>query len=1240
MNSYDLRDNKSIQNRLVIAFCVIVLLLVALAFVPAVSATQTNLTFTGHSNSVDAVEVINSSLVVSASADDTVKIWYRSNGTVKQTLSGHSASVEDVEELDNGNIITASEDETVKIWYPSNGTVKITFTKHQGTSRISDVEQLDNGLVVSAPQFSFGTYYIWYPSNGTVKNSYSSFVSDNQKAIDVLNDGRIASATTAGTVKIWYPSNGTVDYSHSIRTDDLTSVEQLNDGRLITTSRDQNAVDIFDIDDGIKDVSYTNHNDNTIDVNQFDDGTIITGSGDSTAKVWNTDTGLASASTKIAKPVPITDVKKPSQTVEIYGINNSDLKNGDTIDIDWGDGTVDTVTYNTTSTYTHTYSSGGDYTVKMVADETRSTNVTIHTDPTPSIDLVPSNSVLEGESVEFRANNTTSGTTASRPTTDPLTVTSRLVQYNAFYTENSKDSFYSGSYHNYQNRTAFTPAKSPTDKGVGYWTKENESYQTIPVNLSESWTITSYHNTNPSETSIIWASPSGHGVAVKNSDLIRITPSQNITVNSSVDYNADGHNITVTHDADGSFEYYIDGSYAGSDGSTSAINNDAYVIQGANSISGVTQSDYTVIDDWRIYDTDLTDNQVSNLHDSYTVDVPSGIDYEWTIDSSFLSNQEIYNETSGFNTGSYNVELTAQNADGLTNTASTTLSVSDVVKPRIDNLSPIGDQNTRNVDISADVSHPNIGSNYEINVTLTRLNKITGNVKQLKNVNISSNQTVTYSADHSNTDISNYNVDREEFEYEWKAVEPNQLKTATESGNYSIPVSTISINNVTGSGLQSGRSIDLKASINSSVSEDIDIKLIVYDDRDNTTSTVYTDTVQSNTRVSYTYSIPDEESSIPSDYRENNRFSYQWVADSGQTNISSKTKVFSLTGMMYVIDRNGDIISQQTTVGSDVESNGTHWVSNLTSVTSVESYTADVSSSGYADSSVFIDQFSRSYTAMLYPGGNSSVFNQTFGTPDGEFDFSRLDTDDSYLILSKTINGVKYDVSANSFDTNGQTSATVFDGTTYQLAIYDGENRRSIGSWTANKSDQSEVQVEPRSVDFVPSDNWVWDVNTTYDRNNTTGYIDVSFSSNGDNIRDLNVTVIRQNDSKIVFSERINGNVTTYGTNVSVPDGTYNVSVQAYDTDTDSDIKVSESVTFGVQKIFEGLPPILTTWLASLIVLVVGASLSMVSAPYGLLSVISLSSLFVAIGWLPISMTVVIQAGFISAMYFFSRSDI
>ena len=92
-------------------------------------------TLTGHSNWVNAVAVTpDGRRAVSASEDQTLKVWDLGSGRELRTLTGHSRSVNAVAVTPDGRrAVSASDDQTLKVWDLASGRELRTLTGHSDT---------------------------------------------------------------------------------------------------------------------------------------------------------------------------------------------------------------------------------------------------------------------------------------------------------------------------------------------------------------------------------------------------------------------------------------------------------------------------------------------------------------------------------------------------------------------------------------------------------------------------------------------------------------------------------------------------------------------------------------------------------------------------------------------------------------------------------------------------------------------------------------------------------------------------------------------------------------------------------------------------------------------------------------------------------------------------------------------------------------------------------------------------
>lgn len=83
--------------------------------------------FTGHTDVVRSLVMLNDTMFASSSNDGTIKIWELS-GQLISTFTGHESFIYDVTLLPNGNIVSCGEDRSVRIWSLETDSILQTIT--------------------------------------------------------------------------------------------------------------------------------------------------------------------------------------------------------------------------------------------------------------------------------------------------------------------------------------------------------------------------------------------------------------------------------------------------------------------------------------------------------------------------------------------------------------------------------------------------------------------------------------------------------------------------------------------------------------------------------------------------------------------------------------------------------------------------------------------------------------------------------------------------------------------------------------------------------------------------------------------------------------------------------------------------------------------------------------------------------------------------------------------------------
>src|SRR5215469_6914152 len=246
---------------------------------------------TGHTSSVDAVAVTpDGQCAVSASWDDTLKVWDLGSGRELRTLTGHTSDVTAVAVTPDGQCaVSASEDKTLKVWELGSGRELRTLTGH--TSSVYAVAVTPDGQrAVSAS--SDHTLKVWELGGGRELRTLTGHT-NSVFAVAVTPDGqRAVSASIDQTLKVWELGSGRELRTLTGHTDCVYAVAVTPDGqRAVSASWDQ-TLKVWELGSGRELRTLTGHTHHVYAVAVTPDGQrAVSASIDHTLKVWELASG-------------------------------------------------------------------------------------------------------------------------------------------------------------------------------------------------------------------------------------------------------------------------------------------------------------------------------------------------------------------------------------------------------------------------------------------------------------------------------------------------------------------------------------------------------------------------------------------------------------------------------------------------------------------------------------------------------------------------------------------------------------------------------------------------------------------------------------------------------------------------------------------------------------------------------------------------------------------------------------
>ncbi|MEO6253083.1 MAG: caspase family protein [Ferruginibacter sp.] len=228
--------------------------------------------------------------IITASKDNSVKIWSALNGTQLADLKGHKDEVLHISFSQNGKLaLTVSKDKTAKIWNADNGALitsikenvplqrgcfspdgkllvtvpaypeislgkaamkiwdvpsgKLIFVLKKHKKEITDLVFIENGSKLLSSSYD-GTVIMWDISTGKVINELAGDIAVSD--IDVSGDGSTIITATSNVAKLWDAKTCQLSVTYQGDTYSVTNSEFSPNGKKILTATDGAYVRLWD----------------------------------------------------------------------------------------------------------------------------------------------------------------------------------------------------------------------------------------------------------------------------------------------------------------------------------------------------------------------------------------------------------------------------------------------------------------------------------------------------------------------------------------------------------------------------------------------------------------------------------------------------------------------------------------------------------------------------------------------------------------------------------------------------------------------------------------------------------------------------------------------------------------------------------------------------------------------------------------------------------------------------------
>ena len=175
-----------------------------------------------------SLQLIAHNMLVSGSADKTVKIWNMDTGECVINITGHTHYVYSLQSLPNNRLASGSGDRTIKIWNLDTGQCVKSITGH--TNIIYSLQLLANNRLASGSGDL--TIKIWNLETGVCVKTLKGHT-DFVWSLRSLTNNTLASGSEDKTVKIWNTDTGECVKTITGHTNGVLSLKLLTIPKLV-----------------------------------------------------------------------------------------------------------------------------------------------------------------------------------------------------------------------------------------------------------------------------------------------------------------------------------------------------------------------------------------------------------------------------------------------------------------------------------------------------------------------------------------------------------------------------------------------------------------------------------------------------------------------------------------------------------------------------------------------------------------------------------------------------------------------------------------------------------------------------------------------------------------------------------------------------------------------------------------------------------------------------------------------
>lgn len=243
-------------------------------------------TFTGHRGRITRMAwAMNEPLLVSASYDQTVRIWVLDQEKEKAVLVGHVGSVFGVDITPDGHYLASASKNIIKIWDTTNNSSWHTFRNHEDL--VYDVAITRDARWAVSGSFD-KTVRIYDLQEGVDVQVCYGHNARVGALITTVDSQQIISASGDATIRFWRLPSGEPGHCLKGHSGEILSLDTSPDGKYLISGSEDKTIQVWDIESGERVRVLKGHEGSITSVSYARNGRFFASKAtDDTVRIWD-----------------------------------------------------------------------------------------------------------------------------------------------------------------------------------------------------------------------------------------------------------------------------------------------------------------------------------------------------------------------------------------------------------------------------------------------------------------------------------------------------------------------------------------------------------------------------------------------------------------------------------------------------------------------------------------------------------------------------------------------------------------------------------------------------------------------------------------------------------------------------------------------------------------------------------------------------------------------------------------